>query len=136
MARTQQIMGKRATPRQDAKVEASVKIPMPVKGGKKKAKGTDTEPEPLPTVLPELPASPKEFLNYLSKNKDVPMRQLMEPFLEYEAVVRQYLAQAPDHEWVKENTVNLLSVFEDGNASELTVRPRDIEKETAEETQK
>ena len=75
-------------------------------------------------------------MNYLAKNKDIPMRDLMKPFLKYEAVVRQYLAQAPDHEWVKENTVNLLSVFEDGNAPALTVRARDIEQESAEEKQK
>jgi hypothetical protein len=136
MARTRQTARKTT----GGKVAGALALMPVLNVGKKKSttkkSAIESEPEPLPTTLPELPVAPAEFLNYLAANKDVPIRKLMEPFLEYETVIRQYLAQAPDHEWVKDNTVNLLSVFDEGNAKELTVRARNLELESEEEKKK
>lgn len=93
------------------------------------------EPIPLPAKLPALPAPVGEFLKYIEQNPGVPVRQLMTPFLEYEAVLRAYFAQAPDHEFVQGH-VNLVSLFEDGNADLLRIRARSMPNETSEEAGK
>lgn len=116
-----------------------VQVPaLPTAGKKsgKKSTAIEPEPEPLPTTLPTLPAPPAQFLNHLAGNRHLPIRQVLEPYLEYETVVRQYLAQAPDHEFVKDNTVNLLSVFDGDNAKELVIQARDMPQETPEEKQR
>ena len=102
----------------------------------KKLATVQLETGPLPTTLPEIPVPPKEFLKYVAQNKDQPVRELLKPFVQYENVLRRYLAQDPEHEFVKDNTVNLVSIFEDDNGSELTIRERDMKSETPEETQK
>jgi len=90
------------------------KIPLPV------------TPVPLPQRLPELPVPPAKFLHHIQANPDVPVRQLLEPFIEYEAALRAYFAQAPDHQFVK-GDVNLVSLFEDGNESLLKIRGRKLD---------
>lgn len=96
---------------------------------------TPEEPVPLPAELPALPTPVAEFLKYLEQNPGVPVRQLMGPFLEYEAVLRAYFAQAPDHEFVQ-GQVNLISLFEDGNADLLRIRARSMPNESEEEAGK
>jgi len=91
----------------------SNKIPLPV------------APVPLPEWLPELPVPPAKFLRHVQANPGVPIRQLLEPFIEYEAALRAYFAQAPDHQFVK-GDVNLVSLFEDGNEGLLKIRRRKL----------
>lgn len=93
------------------------------------------EPIPLPAEMPALPVPVTEFLEYLSRNPSVPVRQLMGPFLEYESVLRAYFAQAPDHKFVQGHA-NLISLFEDENADLLRVRARVIANESKEESEK
>lgn len=106
----------------------------------KEAKGlsktSQRELSPLPDVLPEVPAPPSEFLKHVAANPDTPVRELMKPYLAYEKAIRGYLAQDPEHEFVSDNTVGLLSVYEDGNKPGLAVRARNLEAETQEENDK
>lgn len=83
----------------------------------------------LSDTLPPTPAPPKDFLKHVSGNPQTPVRQLLKPFLEYENVLRGYLAQKPDHEFVADNTVNLVDVFGDENEPVL-IRGRDLGEET------
>lgn len=96
------------------------KIPLPV------------TPVPLPERLPELPVPPAKFLHHVQANPGVPVRQLLEPFTEYEAALRAYFAQAPDHQFVK-GDVNLVSLFEDGNESLLKIRRRKLDESPEEQ---
>ncbi|RPB03650.1 ankyrin [Choiromyces venosus 120613-1] len=86
----------------------------------------------LPERLPELPAPPAKFLHHVQANPGVPVRKLLEPFIEYETALRAYFAQAPDHQFVK-GDVNLVSLFEDGNDSLLKIRGRKLDEESPEE---
>ncbi|CUS09476.1 unnamed protein product [Tuber aestivum] len=89
-------------------------------------------PVPLPERLPELPVPPAKFLHHVQANPGVPVRQLLEPFIEYETALRAYFAQAPDHQFVK-GDVNLISLFEDGNDGLLRIRGRRVDEEGREE---
>ncbi|KAG0637417.1 hypothetical protein HOY80DRAFT_972987 [Tuber brumale] len=89
-------------------------------------------PVPLPERLPELPVPPAKFLHHLQANPGVPVRQLLEPFTEYETALRAYFAQAPDHQFVK-GDVNLVSLFEDGNDSLLKIRGRKLDESPEEQ---
>ncbi|PWW71736.1 ankyrin [Tuber magnatum] len=89
-------------------------------------------PVPLPERLPELPVPPAKFLHHVQANPGVPVRQLLEPFIEYEAALRAYFAQAPNHQFVK-GDVNLVSLFEDGNDSLLRIRGRKLDESPEEQ---
>lgn len=89
----------------------------------------------LPDALPSTPIPPKDFLKHVAGNPQTPIRQLLKPYLEYENVLRGYLAQKPYHEFVADNTVNLVDVFGDGNKP-VVIRSRDLQNETAEEKEK
>jgi len=89
-------------------------------------------PVPLPQRLPELPVPPAKFLHHVQANPDVPLRQLLQPFIEYEAALRAYFAQAPDHQFVK-GDVNLVSLFEDENESLLKIRGRKLDESPEEQ---
>ncbi|CAZ82771.1 unnamed protein product [Tuber melanosporum] len=89
-------------------------------------------PVPLPDRLPELPVPPTKFLHHVEANPGVPVRQLLEPFIEYETALRAYFAQAPDHQFVK-GDVNLISLFEDGNDSLLKIRGRKLDESPEEQ---
>lgn len=95
-----------------------------------------SDPKPLPTVLPAIPAPVSDFLKLVSGNPDIPVRTLLEPYLEYEGIIRQYLAQDPKNPLVSDNTINLLSVFEEGNKAGLSVRARDFASELKEEKER
>ncbi|KAL7276030.1 hypothetical protein RUND412_000999 [Rhizina undulata] len=90
---------------------------------------------PLPSELPELPVPPSEFLDYVNKNPDVPIRELLQPFLAYESVLRAYFAQDPDNALVKGH-IGLISLFENNNAAFAKIRARDFAAETTEEKER
>ncbi|KAL7272073.1 hypothetical protein RUND412_005133 [Rhizina undulata] len=90
---------------------------------------------PLPSELPELPVSASEFLDYVNKNPDVPIRELLQPFLAYESVLRSYFAQDPDNALVKGH-IGLISLFENDNAAFAKIRARDLATETTEEKER
>lgn len=91
---------------------------------------------PLPAELPALPAPVAGFLKYVEQNPGIAVRQLLEPFLQYESVLRAYFSQDPDHAFVRDNHVNLISLFEGENADLLRIRARNMSDETKEETDK
>lgn len=93
------------------------------------------EPVPLPTELPKLPVPVGDFLQYVEQNPAVPVRQLLEPFLKYESVLRAYFAQESDHEFVQGNA-NLISLFKGNNADLLKIRARNLVEESKEEKEK
>lgn len=101
----------------------------------KKQKSQD-EVTPLPADLPALPAPTSEFLKFVAERPNEPIRELLQPYLEYEKVIRGYHAQNPDHEYVADNIVNLVSVYEEGNATGLLIRARDVENESMAEKDK
>ena len=96
------------------------------------SKPTVSEPIPLPEKLPQLPVAPEQFIKHVNGNPHISVRELLKPFREYESVLRAYFAQAPDHEFVKDNCVNLIDVFADAN-DVLYIQRRNLQGESSEE---
>ncbi|KAK0733485.1 hypothetical protein B0T26DRAFT_669889 [Lasiosphaeria miniovina] len=86
-------------------------------------------------TLPELPAPLGNLVRHIAEHPDTPMVQLMKPYRDYEAHLRQAFAQNPDHELLKDHHVNILPLFTDDTPS-IKVRARDITNESAEESSK
>lgn len=68
-------------------------------------------PIPLPAELPPVPVPPAQFLQHVAANPHVPIRELVKPFRDYETSLRAYFAQAPEHDFVKDNLTNLIDVY-------------------------
>lgn len=93
------------------------------------------DPVPLPTELPSLPVHSSQFIKHVNGNPHLSVRELVRPYREHESVLRVFFAQAPDHEFVADNTVNLVDVFGDGGHG-LKLQRRDVALETQEERDK
>ncbi|KAF8247996.1 hypothetical protein K440DRAFT_549813 [Wilcoxina mikolae CBS 423.85] len=89
------------------------------------------DPVPLPKELPPLPVASSQFLQHVAGNPHVPVRELLKPYREYESALRAYFAQDPEHEFVQDNTVNLVDVFGEHSAA-VGIERRDLEGETTE----
>jgi len=88
---------------------------------------------PDPIEIPQLPSgSVKQFIDYLSKHPDTPITELLKPYKAFEAELRKIYAQQPTHELLKDDTVNLVPLF-DGNEEELKIRARALESESDDE---
>jgi hypothetical protein len=89
------------------------------------------DPVPLPKELPPLPVASSQFLQHVTANPHVPVRELLEPYREYESTLRAYFAQDPEHEFVRDDTVNLVDVFGE-HSTAVRVERRDLEGEASE----
>lgn len=89
-----------------------------------------------PIEIPALPSrTVKDFIPYLSKNPDTPIETLLEPYKKFEGELRKVYAQQPEHELVKDGTVNLVPIFA-GHEQELKIRARSIDTESNDEKSK
>ena len=87
------------------------------------------------TALPQLPAPPAELVSYLAKHTGKPMSELLEPYRNFEAQLRQMYAQDPENAILKDPHVNLLPLFTK-DTPDIKIRARDLETETEEERNK
>lgn len=82
--------------------------------------------------IPKLPTPVKDFIPYLAKNPTAPITTLLEPYKAYESELRKVYAQQPDHEAIRDGSVNLIPLFE-GHETELKIRARSMNTETDDE---
>lgn len=80
------------------------------------------------STLPVLPAAHKNFLSYLSQHEKKPTVELLQPYREYDAKVRELYAQEPGA--VTDPYANVVPVFA---GPPLKTRARKIKEETKEE---
>jgi hypothetical protein len=85
---------------------------------------------------PSLPAKHPEFLSYLKAHPDKPIDKLLQPYHEYDAVLRRIFAQEPTHPAVADNLANILPLYDDSGSADLPVRARDLASEPAEVKEK
>lgn len=86
--------------------------------------------------LPTVPAKHPEFLEHVAAHPHTPMVELLEPYKQYDAVLREIFAQEPDHSAVKDNLANILPLYKDGSSTEIKIRARNLETESEDEKQK
>ncbi|ROV99873.1 hypothetical protein VMCG_06284 [Cytospora schulzeri] len=76
-------------------------------------------------TLPQLPVPHEELARHIAKHPDVPMVDLLEPYRQYEAQLRQIYAQDPDNEVLKDERLNVLPLFT-ADIPDIQVRARDL----------
>jgi hypothetical protein len=85
-----------------------------------------------PSTLPEVPVRHADFIDHVAANPGTPLPQLLEPFKQYDARLREVFAQEPEHPALADNHLNVLPVF-NGKEQIVKIRARDLGKESAEE---
>ncbi|KAI5862660.1 ankyrin [Durotheca rogersii] len=80
------------------------------------------------TVLPKLPVAHDELVNYIASHPEVPVRQLMEPYRQFEAKLREVYAQERTNPILDDPYLNILPVFNE-NTLNIKTRARNPEAE-------
>ena len=86
-----------------------------------------------PFALPALPADHADWLSYVSKHLDSSMHDLLAPYKEYDAKLREVFAQQPNHPAAEKP--NIVPLFA-GNEQSVTIRSRDLATESEEERER
>ncbi|KAF2109716.1 hypothetical protein BDV96DRAFT_502176 [Lophiotrema nucula] len=89
-----------------------------------------------PSTLPEVPAKHSDFISYINSNPKTSLPELLEPFKQYDAKLREVFAQEPDHPALKDQYLNITPVFVDGQEKDVKIHARDLEAETVEEKER
>ncbi|KAJ5835857.1 hypothetical protein N7447_001883 [Penicillium robsamsonii] len=88
------------------------------------------------TSLPSLPVKHNDFVKYVNSNPERPMSDLVQPYNEYDAVLRKTFAQDPSHTSIQDNYVNVVPLYDQNGSTNLSIRARDLASETPEQTEK
>lgn len=70
-----------------------------------------------------------ELARYIDENPDRSMVDLLEPYRQFEAQLRQLYAQEPDNEILKDDHLNVFPLFSDGEKADIRIRARDLDAE-------
>jgi ankyrin repeat protein len=79
--------------------------------------------------ISKLPANFKEFIPYISSKPNGSMLELLAPYREYEAKLRELYAQEPGNPLLVEPHCNAVPLF-DGHQAKLKIRARDLAQES------
>ncbi|KAH6620537.1 hypothetical protein C7974DRAFT_426687 [Boeremia exigua] len=86
-----------------------------------------------PIALPDLPVEHAEWISHVSSHSSTPLRELLAPYKEYDARLREVFAQQPSHPAIgKPNVVPLFT----GNEQDVKIRARNIDSEMDEERER
>ena len=83
----------------------------------------------------KLPAPLAQLPSYVDRNPELPISDVIDPYIKYEARLRQLYAQSPNHELVREPHANVLPLFGSDTPS-IKARARDLDSESREEQEK
>lgn len=77
--------------------------------------------------LPKVPHA--ELARYIADNADRSMIDLLEPYRQFEAQLRQLYAQEPDNEILKDDHLNVFPLFVDSGKADVKIRARNLDAE-------
>ncbi|KAL4871430.1 hypothetical protein BDV12DRAFT_28672 [Aspergillus spectabilis] len=80
-------------------------------------------------TLPPVPAKHSDFIQYVTAESTKPIRDLVKPYNDYDAVVRRIYAQEPHHAAITENLLNVVPLFDANGSADIRIRARDIASE-------
>lgn len=84
-------------------------------------------------ALPALPVDHADWISHVAKHPDSPMHELLGPYKEYDARLREVFAQQASHPAIeKPNVVPLFT----GNEQDVKIRSRDLANESEEERER
>lgn len=85
-------------------------------------------------ALPRLPVPHEELVRYIAHHPDTPLTDLLKPYRDYEATLRQLYAQDAGNDVLKKPSLNVLPLFtSDGPV--IQVRARDLVAESEQQKQ-
>ncbi len=90
---------------------------------------------PLPISIPSLPVPLAGLVKHIDQHPDTPMVELLEPYRQYEAQLRQAFAQDPENEALKDPHVNVLPLYTEDTPA-IKIRARNLAVESKEEKSK
>lgn len=85
--------------------------------------------------LPQLPVAPSELVDYIARNEDTPIQQLLQPFRDFESRLREKYAQDGSNPVLKDPYINVLPLFAE-NTPGIRTRARDLANESVEEKER
>ncbi|OCK80768.1 ankyrin repeat protein [Lepidopterella palustris CBS 459.81] len=85
--------------------------------------------------LPPVPAKHADFIPYIQAHPDKPVAELLEPYKQYDAKLREIYAQEPSHPALNNHFINTVPIFASHEA-DVKIRARDLDSETADEKEK
>ncbi|PVI06470.1 ankyrin [Periconia macrospinosa] len=83
-------------------------------------------------VLPNVPVKHAEFISYVQSQPRKLLSELLEPYKQYDATLREVFAQEPDHPALTDGHLNIVPVF-NGLEKQLKIRARDPASQSQEE---
>ena len=83
-----------------------------------------------PLAMPKLPVPHREFIRYISDCPRESIKELLQPYNEYEAKLREIFAQHRDDEILQNPQLNAIPIF-DGHESLLQIKARQVNDEAA-----
>ncbi|KAI2705070.1 hypothetical protein CBS147317_2022 [Penicillium roqueforti] len=86
--------------------------------------------------LPTLPVKHNDFVKYVNANLEKPMVDLVQPYNEFDAVLRKKFAQDPSHPSIQDNYANIVPLYGQTGSTNISIRARDLVSETPEQTEK
>lgn len=85
-------------------------------------------------ALPRLPASHKELARYIADHPETPIAEILQPYREYEATLRQLYAQDPGNQALQMPDLNIMSLFATDSPG-IHIRARDPAAESEQQKQ-
>ncbi|KAF2867127.1 hypothetical protein BDV95DRAFT_528151 [Massariosphaeria phaeospora] len=85
--------------------------------------------------LPDVPATHAQFISFVHSNQDRPIRELIGPYKQYDAKLREIFAQEPEHPILADEHLNVVPVF-DGNEQHVKTRARNLDTESDEDKER
>lgn len=85
-------------------------------------------------VLPQLPVPLKELAQHIAHHPDTPIVDMLQPYREYEAILRQIYAQDAGNKVLQKPDLNILPLFT-GDISGIHIRARDLAAESEQHKQ-
>ena len=82
--------------------------------------------------LPAVPVKHQDFVKYVQSNQDKPIEELVQPYNEYDAVMRKAFAQEPSNPTLQDNHINLVPLYDENGSSNVQVRARNLDSESPE----
>lgn len=76
--------------------------------------------------LPTVPVKHRDFLNHVQSHPDTPIEQLLEPYHEYDTVLRKIFAQEPANPVLQDNHLNIVPLYDEAGSADVTIRARDL----------
>lgn len=86
-----------------------------------------------PIALPSLPVQHAEWISHVASHPHSPMHELLGPYKEYDARLREIFAQQPSHAAIEKP--NIVPLFT-GKEQDVTIRARDLTNESDEERER